>query len=70
MEPGAEAACLFYGTPGMSRAKRCADKGVASEGRGPKTGNRAATGSEPAALLRSATMLGSELWYNRPSKKG
>ena len=44
-EPGAEAACLFYGTPGMSHAKRCADKGVANEGRDPKTGNRAATGS-------------------------
>ena len=31
-EPGAEAACLFYGTPGMSHAKRYADKGVANEG--------------------------------------
>ena len=35
-EPGAEAACLFYGTPGVSHAKRCADKGVASEGWDPK----------------------------------
>ena len=34
-EPGAEAVCLFYGTPGMSHAKRCADKGVANEGRDP-----------------------------------
>ena len=36
VEPGAEAACLFYGTPGMSHAKRCADKGVANEGWDPK----------------------------------
>ena len=43
-EPGAEAACLFEGTPGVSHAKRCADKGVANAGRGPKTGDRAATG--------------------------
>ena len=36
VEPGAEAACLFYGTPGMSHAKRYADKGVANEGWDPK----------------------------------
>ena len=36
MEPGAEAAFLFLGTPGMSHAKRCADKGVANEGWDPK----------------------------------
>ena len=47
-EPGAEAACLFLGTPGMSHAKRYADRGVAIEGWDPKTGNRAATGSAPA----------------------
>ena len=35
-EPGAEAACLFYGTPGMSHAKRYADKGVANEGWDPQ----------------------------------
>ena len=35
-EPGAEAACLFEGTPGVSHAKRCADKGVANEGWDPK----------------------------------
>ena len=45
MELGAEAACLFLGTPGMSHAKRYADRGVANAGRDPKTGNRAATGS-------------------------
>ena len=45
MEPGAEAVCLFEGTPGTSHAKRYADKGVANEGRGPKTGNRVAIGS-------------------------
>ena len=32
----------------MSHAKRCGDKGVANEGWGPKTGNRAATGAKPA----------------------
>ena len=47
-EPGAEAACLFLGTPGMSHAKQYADRGVAIEGWDPKTGNRAATGSAPA----------------------
>ena len=56
-EPGTEAACLFEGTPGVSHAKRCADKSAANEGWGPKTGNRAATGSEPvrvpACLLHS-----------------
>ena len=36
VETEAEAACLFYGTPGMSHAKRCADKGVANEGWDPK----------------------------------
>ena len=35
-EPGAEAAFLFLGTPGVSHAKRCADKGVANEGWDPK----------------------------------
>ena len=35
----------------MSHAKRCDDKGVANEGRGPKTGNRAATGSIHASPL-------------------
>ena len=35
-EPGAEAACLFLGRPGVSHAKRCADKGVANEGWDPK----------------------------------
>ena len=34
----------------MSHAKRYANKGVANEGWGPKTGNRAATGSQSAVL--------------------
>ena len=34
----------------MSHAKRCANKGVANEGRDPKTGNRAATGPIPAVV--------------------
>ena len=47
-EPGAEAACLFLGKPGMSHAKRYTDKSVANEGWDPKTGNRVATGSATA----------------------
>ena len=38
----------YNGTPGMSHAKRYADRGVAIEGWDPKTGNRAATGSASA----------------------
>jgi len=36
VQPGAEAACLFLGTPGVRHAKRFADKGVANEGWNPK----------------------------------
>ena len=51
-EPGAEAACLFLGTPGMSHATRCADKGVANEGWDPQ--NRQPRSDRPP-ICRSVT---------------